>query len=188
MALLYHLECQHLKDENEENMSEFEINLKKIFACRMGQSKAKKTHEPDIWYCPFPDCGYQHHKLPKMREHIEVKHYNNSYKCPVPGCNTLFSQKMSLQNHVKRVHRDERNYPCDICGKEFKNAGALRDHKMIHSGIRPYKCVKCGHGFIQITPWRKHMIQVCKVGEDQLPVKYPDPVTGILKYVKNGLL
>ena len=58
----------------------------------------------------------------------------------------------------------------------------MEDHTMIHTGVRPYKCTNCGKGFIQVTPWRKHLLHVCRV-----PVPEKVNVGGRMMYEKNGL-
>merc|ERR1712183_91094 len=44
---------------------------------------------------------------------------------------------------IKTIHFQERNYPCDICGKLFTRANTLRTHRKIHEGIKQFQCLYC---------------------------------------------
>ena len=71
---------------------------------------------------------------------------NNLKEFPCPTCGKMFYLESHMRKHVT-VHTGERNYMCDLCGKEFRNSEALCNHKNhVHFGRFPYRCKKCGHG------------------------------------------
>ncbi len=70
-----------------------------------------------------------------------------SFTCPV--CNKTFP-RMSKQNAHMKIHsapEDHYRYPCDICGKKFTRPHHVTRHKRMHTGVKPFKCKKCGKAF-----------------------------------------
>lgn len=41
------------------------------------------------------------------------------------------------------VHSDNKKYKCQYCGSSFKRSKALKNHLILHSGLRPYSCPFC---------------------------------------------
>ena len=113
--------------------------------------------------------------------------------CRCPHCQTLFSYKESLDNHLNNskvfCHEDTTNkpYQCLECGRSFTRQWTLDRHReTFHSEIeretftcpregcdmvfqtsheRPFKCSKCGKTFQSSDGLKLHMDSVHK--EDQ---------------------
>ena len=43
------------------------------------------------------------------------------------------------KNHMIS-HTKEKQYVCDLCGKQFRDKARLDSHRRIHTGETPYKC------------------------------------------------
>eukprot|EP01083_Nonionella_stella_P004838 14127_1 len=71
-------------------------------------------------------------------------------------CGKCFKQKGGLREHTRSVHDKEKRYQCDVCSKEFYNKGHWIVHKRIHSGEKPYKCSICDKAFTQSYTLTEH--------------------------------
>ncbi|XP_062956984.1 zinc finger protein 646 [Cynocephalus volans] len=60
-------------------------------------------------------------------------------------CGKTYKHAGSLTNH--RQSHTLGNYPCAICFKEFSNLMALKNHSRLHAQYRPYHCPHCPRAF-----------------------------------------
>lgn len=65
--------------------------------------------------CPIEDCGRDFYFAPSLRRHMVSHSETRDFKCL--ECNKTFKMQKNLDLHVKFVHRNERNYKCNVCGK-----------------------------------------------------------------------
>ena len=90
---------------------------------------------------------YQH----EIKEEVtEVDTQSNSDMFPNrrdSGCETgLFPCEIS-----------PRQYICGVCDKQFKHAGYLKTHMLIHTGEKPFSCALCRKSFAQKGHLKSHM-------------------------------
>ena len=53
-----------------------------------------------------------------------------------------------MKEHIKTIHEGIKDSRCEICGKLFSQAGAVKYHiKRVHEGVRDYQCDHCGQAF-----------------------------------------
>ncbi|XP_007530097.2 zinc finger protein 646 [Erinaceus europaeus] len=60
-------------------------------------------------------------------------------------CGKTYKHAGSLTNH--RQSHTLGVYPCAICFKEFSNLMALKNHSRLHAQYRPYQCPRCPRAF-----------------------------------------
>ena len=60
--------------------------------------------------------------------------------------------------HMKTMHAtgEENMFQCDVCHKAFASNQKLREHIVIHSEERPFKCRFCDFGSKSAGNLRKH--------------------------------
>ena len=59
-------------------------------------------------------------------------------------CTVCNKTVIYLEGHMA-IHREEKPYNCEQCGKSFKRAGELKVHIRSHSGEKPFKCTHCDY-------------------------------------------
>lgn len=78
---------------------------------------------------------------------------NEHWKCIWYNWTTLsiswnfnMTRNLVLLNFValqQVVHSDQKRFKCQFCGSSFKRSKALKNHLILHSGLRPYACMWC---------------------------------------------
>ena len=75
----------------------------------------------------------------------------------------LGSHKKSVKTEGKSERLEKaKNQPkpfCDICGKVFERSSCVNMHKLIHSGVKPFKCTICAAAFTQKGNLKRHILQ-----------------------------
>lgn len=93
----------------------------------------------------------------RLKQHERV-HLPESEKMvhPCPYCDKKFSKDVNVQAHVRSVHRGERPFVCEECGKSFGTKGTLKEHQITHSDERPYQCSYCPKKFKNMPRLKTH--------------------------------
>lgn len=93
-------------------------------------------------------CGIAYRNKPDITKHLFWKHGTESVLC-----------KKCLQKkwpHIYHFCIPPTAFVCEECGSSFCRAVALKVHKRLHSGDRPYSCDECTERFISRKLLAKH--------------------------------
>ena len=73
--------------------------------------------------------------------------------------------KETLKRHMF-IHsedpNDGRKHICNICHKTWYTKTDLKEHLMVHAGIKPYKCKLCNSSFSNFSGHRQHMMKTVR--------------------------
>jgi KRAB domain-containing zinc finger protein len=71
--------------------------------------------------------------------------------------------------HHSTLFRENKLYPCDICGKELASKGSLANHTLRHKSVKDFKCDECSKFYVDRRSLDRHQqlhskdIFVCNV-------------------------
>uniref|UniRef100_A0A8C4N2G9 C2H2-type domain-containing protein n=1 Tax=Eptatretus burgeri TaxID=7764 RepID=A0A8C4N2G9_EPTBU len=106
-------------------------------------------------------CNFSAAQLGDIRTHVK-RHLNLcEYYCSV--CGNGFIMKKHMLKHMLKKHglgtKKERCFSCDICSRSFTEKWALRGHRKLHLGHKPFPCTwpQCHYSFLSRYALRDHM-------------------------------
>ena len=100
-----------------------------------------KTHHTAAISLVCPDCGLKCAGNVQFQIHMAIKHSSEkSYICQ--HCGIGFAHSKRLQVHLRRNHQP-RDLQCPHCDKKFETRDQAIRHLVVHTGLKPYKCVQC---------------------------------------------
>jgi hypothetical protein len=91
------------------------------------------------------------HKLVPVYSMSKHMHTHKAYTIECPHCDKMFKNTSTLKQHI-RIHEDQRQYKCDMCGVGFNRRDGLRLHLKVHEktdsrGLKECSCQVCGEKF-----------------------------------------
>uniref|UniRef100_A0A8C7I9H3 C2H2-type domain-containing protein n=1 Tax=Oncorhynchus kisutch TaxID=8019 RepID=A0A8C7I9H3_ONCKI len=72
------------------------------------------------------------------------------------NCDKVFTDPSNLQRHIRSQHIGERTHTCPECGKTFATSSGLKQHKHIHSSVKPFICEVCHKSYTQFSNLCRH--------------------------------
>uniref|UniRef100_A0A3Q3W5N5 C2H2-type domain-containing protein n=1 Tax=Mola mola TaxID=94237 RepID=A0A3Q3W5N5_MOLML len=68
----------------------------------------------------------------------------------------VFTDPSNLQRHIRSQHVGARAHACSDCGKTFATSSGLKQHKHIHSSVKPFMCEVCHKSYTQFSNLCRH--------------------------------
>lgn len=99
-------------------------------------------------------CGFKSSTKSHLRVHRERHLDCKNFRCPY--CNVNKNTRSDLRTHIKHSHEAIGNYPCDVCGLEFKRKTIRDDHLLTHSNVYNFPCGLCDKKFKNRAALKKH--------------------------------
>ena len=109
-------------------------------------------------------CNMCGKSVVRMKQHMRMVHsLEKSLQCD--KCDFRTNNSKNLKRHIY-THSDDpmagRKCVCEICHKAFFTNQELKQHILIHGGIKPYKCNLCSSTFSNFSGHRQHMMRTVR--------------------------
>ncbi|KAK9703955.1 transcriptional regulator of sulfur amino acid metabolism [Basidiobolus ranarum] len=92
----------------------------------------------------YPSPPFTPHSEP---EYTECKETTNKRSLPT---------EKEAGDNKKSEKSKERVFSCDHCQRVFARKYDLERHQRLHTGYKPYKCVRCHKGFTRVDARQRH--------------------------------
>ena len=99
-----------------------------------------------------------------VKKHLLI--HSNRQKLQCDKCDYQTRDKAQLKRHMFSHEEDQsegRKFVCNICQKTWFTKQSLKEHLMVHAGIKPYKCNLCNGAFSNYSGHRQHMMKTVRL-------------------------
>ncbi|XP_075212851.1 uncharacterized protein LOC142319440 isoform X2 [Lycorma delicatula] len=160
--LIQHKQFVHLKMKRK--VKDFYCFCGEVFHSKRKLAWHQETHDSKPKHCSF--CNERFIHSASLTRHIRRSH-DRSYlpKCKsdpgenveCPMCHGIFL-KGSLRNHIL-IHSGIKPYSCNTCGKKFVTKWNMKLHQWTHAAraSKPFKCKQCKAAFIRLNEYQVHL-------------------------------
>ncbi|XP_060736735.1 histone-lysine N-methyltransferase PRDM16 isoform X5 [Tachysurus vachellii] len=139
-------------DDNDEPVHECK-DCEKIFPSEysLGQHMVVHTEERE-YKCD--QCPKAFNWKSNLIRHQMSHDSGKRFECE--NCDKVFTDPSNLQRHIRSQHVGARAHTCPECGKTFATSSGLKQHKHIHSSVKPFMCEVCHKSYTQFSNLCRH--------------------------------
>jgi len=152
--LMKHIQDKSNSDEVIGNSQKRCHICNKLFEINYFKKHLKLVHEGKILKTSCTVCGKSVHNI---KDHM-LLHSEPKFQCET--CPKKFKRESCLEHHRKRVHLNIREFKCPTCNKEFSAERHLKQHTLVHTGLKLHTCELCGTSFKQKPHLKSHIKHV----------------------------
>ncbi|KAL0275071.1 UNVERIFIED_CONTAM: hypothetical protein PYX00_003051 [Menopon gallinae] len=91
------------------------------------------------------ECGRKFSAKKNLLEHLNIHTGKRPHVCKF--CKATFTQLSAYSKHLYVHNQEQKIHKCDKCEKTFSHSYLLKQHKLHHTGLRPYSCSVCFNSF-----------------------------------------
>ena len=104
-------------------------------------------------------CGsYRTIDRDQLEKHISL-HVNHHLDCHHDDCYFVANSLYNLGVHLRKVHREGKFVICELCGSEFNENRAYKEHLSKVHKEAVYKCVECNNKYLSNKEYREHVLK-----------------------------
>ena len=112
--------------------------------------EARDCYDTKLALYICPKCGTERKNTRSMQQHLTWhqkypnEDFHTSHICKI--CGKICADHSLLRAHSRLVH-SPRTFVCpeDQCAKSFKSKEGLKQHLLVHSGVKNFICSQCGY-------------------------------------------
>ncbi|XP_076171358.1 uncharacterized protein LOC143148673 [Ptiloglossa arizonensis] len=165
----------HIQNHNNHKCSKCDVTFaskKKAHEHYKMEHSSKLNHNKisnnGIYFCA--DCRHTFIKKDDYSRHLESTSHlskvnreiplKDTFSCPI--CSKKLISQRALDQHVRRIHKGEKRFTCNIYGCTFQCArkSDLDRHKQLHVEQRNIVCEQCGKTFTSVSILNDHVLYV----------------------------
>ncbi|XP_069039755.1 histone-lysine N-methyltransferase PRDM16 isoform X5 [Lepisosteus oculatus] len=121
-------------EENEEPIHECK-DCEKIFPSEYSLEQHMIVHTEEREY-KCDQCPKAFNWKSNLIRHQMSHDSGKRFECE--NCDKVFTDPSNLQRHIRSQHVGARAHTCPECGKTFATSSGLKQHKHIHSSVKPF--------------------------------------------------
>ena len=138
-------------------------NWYKISANNVKEFHEMESKEMHYLHSLFPYCDKRFCGPYFAKKHIEFEHKLAPFNCE--QCTKTFHSKQAKEYHYNVQHSTSKfSEVCNICGKELASKISLKNHmRYVHSDERKHSCTRCAATFKEKKTLKEHCFNVHKI-------------------------